>query len=159
MYRKIILTALILAFISALLAAQNNTGTLGITFSGIRSNVGHIAIGLFGEEKSWPDSPAMELQFSKEKMSRSGKLKVEVKELPAGTYAIALLDDKNDNLEMNMFLGIPLEGFGFSNNPAIQLKEPPFDECSFEFDGTLGHIDIALKYIGKGHKNKKHQSR
>jgi len=35
-----------------------------------------------------------------------------VEDLPYGTYAVSVLDDANSNLEMDMFLGIPKEGWG-----------------------------------------------
>ena len=160
MIRKLFLLAFILAFISIPLTAQMFTGTLGVTFTGIRNPDGHIAIGLFGKAENWPYKPFLELQFSKEQMNKNGTLTAEVKDLPAGTYAIALLDDENDNLEMDMFLGIPNEGFGFSNNPPLQLSEPPFDDCCFNFDGISGQLGIDLRYIGKsGKKKKKGKSR
>ncbi len=52
--------------------------------------------------------------------------------LKPGWYAILLFHDSNNNGEFDMFLGIPKERFGFSNNvrPGI-TGTPAFDETKF----------------------------
>ena len=44
---------------------------------------------------------------------------------PQGSYAVALFHDENDSghMETNL-LGIPTEGYGFSNNPTLYLGPP-----------------------------------
>ena len=64
--------------------------------------------------------------------------------------AISVLDDENSNLEMDMVLGIPKEGWGFSMNPPVKLSAPKFRECAFLVDKPYHQITIDLRYAGKG---------
>ena len=74
---------------------------------------------------------------------------VQVKDLPYGTYAVSVLDDENSNLDMDNFLGIPKEGYGFSNDAEVKISPPKFEECSFVIDQPLKKISIEIRYMGK----------
>jgi uncharacterized protein (DUF2141 family) len=51
-----------------------------------------------------------------------------------GTYAVGVIHDENDNGKRDSnFFGIPIEGFGFSNNSAT-MRKPLFDEA---------HVDVS----------------
>jgi uncharacterized protein (DUF2141 family) len=52
--------------------------------------------------------------------------------VPAGRYALAVYHDENQNgiLDANE-IGIPREGYGFSNNPKIPGR-PKFEQAAFE---------------------------
>lgn len=65
-------------------------------------------------------------------------------DLPAGDYAIKLYQDENENglLDKN-FIGIPTEGYGFSNNGGA-MGQPDFKDAKFSVsDKTL--ITIHLR--------------
>lgn len=70
-----------------------------------------------------------------------------ITDLPKGTYAIALFHDKNSNAVLDKNGIIPVERFGFSNNPAIRFGAPSFDDCSFLFEGATIELGIGLKYL------------
>ena len=58
---------------------------------------------------------------------------VTFEDLPYGTYAITILHDENGNLKVDAnFLGIPKEGYGFSNNARNLFRAPKFEEAKFE---------------------------
>jgi len=127
-----------------------DTGTLEIRFTGLRSEKGSMAIGINTSEKGWPRKAEIELNWKKENL-KDGVFVVQASDLPFGTMAISVLDDENGNLDMDMTLGIPREGFGFSNDAAIRgLSAPKFEACSFQFDRSGQQIAIALRYMGKG---------
>jgi len=68
--------------------------------------------------------------------------------LPPGTYAIAVHHDENDNRKFDTnFLGIPLEGYGASNNHTPAPRAPSWQESKFtlEREKTL-ELSIALRY-------------
>ena len=57
-------------------------------------------------------------------------------EIPAGTYAISLFVDSNENQEFDTnFLGLPTEQYGFSNNAMGTFGPPKFEPASFILDG------------------------
>lgn len=53
-------------------------------------------------------------------------------DLPAGQYAVKLMHDANDNGKLDRnFIGIPSEGYGFSNN-AGEFGPASFAEAAFD---------------------------
>jgi len=80
---------------------------------------------------------------------KDGKMTVKVEGLKYGTYAVSMLDDENSNLEMDNFMGMPKEGFGFSNDARVRMSPPKFEECSFEIDEPCKRITIEVRYMSK----------
>lgn len=68
-------------------------------------------------------------------------------ELIPGVYAAAIYHDENDNdvLDTN-FIGIPKEGYGFSNNPKLFLGAPSFEEAGFIVGDATPVIKINMTY-------------
>mgnify|MGYP001396084469 FL=1 len=66
-------------------------------------------------------------------------IEIPCKGIPAGTYAISLFQDENENgkLDTGAF-GRPLEKFGFSNDAEGVLGAPSFEKCfELERDTTM----------------------
>jgi len=137
------------AGMTALSAQSPPTGRLEIRFTGIRDGKGLIAIGVNRSPEGWPRKPHLEFNWEKGKLV-NGIFTATIRDLPYGTYAVSVLDDENSNLEMDMVLGIPKEGWGFSMNPPFKLSAPGFEDCSFELSEPLQKITIDLRYAGKG---------
>lgn len=63
------------------------------------------------------------------------------------TYGLALYHDENANGKIDRNgLGIPKEGFGFSNNPRIFLSAPSLAKVRFTVTGGGSHTRIKMKY-------------
>jgi uncharacterized protein (DUF2141 family) len=107
-----------------------------------------MAIGINESPEGWPRQPDREYNWKKTHI-KSGSMTVELRHLPFGTYAISVLDDENSNLDMDNLLGIPKEGFGFSNNAKVGMSPPKFEECAFVVDQSLKKISIEIKYMKK----------
>lgn len=70
---------------------------------------------VFDDEDSYK-SEQTPLVAGRSKVTASS-LKLTLHELPAGEYAVKLFHDANDNGEMDTnLIGLPQEGYGFSNN-------------------------------------------
>lgn len=55
--------------------------------------------------------------------------------LPIRAYSIAIFHDKNADGDCNRnFLGVPIEGYGFSNNIKPIFSAPKFDQTKFELE-------------------------
>ncbi|MFQ5624920.1 MAG: DUF2141 domain-containing protein, partial [Paracoccaceae bacterium] len=68
-------------------------------------------------------------------------------DLKPGTYAIAVYHDENENRELDRgFLGIPLEGFGFSNDSFIGFGAPDFADAAVTVPGKGTRITIHMIY-------------
>lgn len=64
-----------------------------------------------------------------------------------GNYAVALYHDENDNGHLDTtFIGLPSEGYGFSNNPKLMLSPPSFDRVRVAAVIGDNLIPIRLTY-------------
>lgn len=64
-----------------------------------------------------------------------------------GAYGLALYHDENAKGKIDRNgLGIPKEGFGFSNNPRIFLSAPSFAKVRFVVKGGGSSTRIRMKY-------------
>ena len=122
---------------------------LEIEVSNIRNNNGHILFSLFKTSEQFPRNPPKELSnliIQKTNMSNRS-LKHSINSLKPGFYALALLDDENKSGDLESTkIGIPLEGFGFSNNIKPFLSPPPFRKCVFEVKPGKNSIKIEVQY-------------
>lgn len=71
-----------------------------------------------------------------------------IKKLDFGRYSFTVFHDENDNdkLDLDLF-DIPLEGFGYSNNPKVKNRKPTFKESSFEFNQKEQRLVVDMKYL------------
>ena len=124
------------------------TQNVKVVIEGIRSSEGKIVIGVYKDELSFKeDNPFIRKMYGKLNMS-DGKMKVNLS-LEPDTYGLALLDDENDDDVMNFnFLGIPKEGFGFSDYYHTNLSRPRFHKFSFVVEDNRERIVVCrIKYM------------
>jgi len=78
---------------------------------------------------------------------RKTQARCDFEDVPPGTYALAVIHDENMNgkLETN-WLGIPKEGYGFSNDAKGILGAPSFAAASFRYDGRSLDLTMSLHY-------------
>ena len=67
--------------------------------------------------------------------------------MPGDEDAIAVIhdEDMNGKLETNL-LGIPTEGYGFSNDAKSLVGVPSFSDASFLYDGRNLDLTMSLHY-------------
>lgn len=120
------------------------SATINVEVSDMKNEKGSLVIGLYNIEKSFP----IKTQEYKSLILDSNvtTIKCKFKNIPNGTYAIALFHDENSNEIMDKnFLGIPTEGYSFSNNAKALFSAPSFDEAKFELNETT-IIKIEMDY-------------
>lgn len=141
--RLIILLCLLL-----LNASDLCSQTVEVTVTGIRSDKGQIAIGLFLDDESFRREAAfLELQFPKKNI-RDGVMAVSFS-LEPGVYGLTLLDDEDNNQLMQYnFLGLPKEGFGFSGYYHTGITRPKFEDFRFTVvQDQEVKITVRMKYF------------
>ena len=143
-----ILIFLVLCAGIPLMAQSDSIATLEIELTGIRSCEGQIAINISSLPKGFPHDAGLEIQFSKDQM-KDEVLTVQIEEVPYGIYAVSVMDDLNCDMEMEMFLGFPKEGYGFSLNAKFKLRAPKFKDCSFQLNQPHQKITIHMSYPRK----------
>jgi len=123
--KRIAILIISLILISNSAVSQFN---LTIEISGIKNNTGKIMLQLFDENEKVIKQDAGEI---KEKASL---FSIQIPK--PGKYAVRYFHDENLNGEMDTnLIGIPKEGYGFSNNASGKFGPPPFKEWLFEITG------------------------
>ncbi len=117
------------------------TGKLTVKITGVRNTEGNIRLALRSSENTIVDSKVVEID------PKTLTAEAVFDNLAAGTYGVAVIHDenKNEKLDFNE-MGMPLEGYGHSNNPSRRQGPPNFDETTFLFATPGSSIEIALIY-------------
>ena len=123
------------------------TGTckLVVHVDGFRNHKGNAGITVFTSPDGWPENNDKAFTHAGHPFT-GDKATLEL-QLPPGRYALAVLHDVNSNhkLDRNM-LGWPKEGFGFSNNPKVNLSAPSFDTAAMQVSCPVTETTIHLIY-------------
>lgn len=67
--------------------------------------------------------------------------------VPSGAYALLIVHDENGNGKLDMMMGIPREGFGFSNNPAMKPRAPKWEEIRFTMPASALKQQVRIRYV------------
>jgi uncharacterized protein (DUF2141 family) len=147
--RFMCLTAAI-SLTSATMMSQSvaaNGNRLTVVIDGLKNMKGNVCLSLFSQAEGFPNRAdrAAALQCVAAGNLADG---VTFEGLSPGNYAIAVFHDANTDGKLNTgVFGIPKEGFGFSQNPSIQIRAPRFNEAAFALSSTPAQIQIQLKYL------------
>lgn len=128
------------------LAASNSAcaAELAITVEGIRSAKGDIRLSIYVSPAEWPDRSTRDHDQVQPAKLGSQTFKFEV---PPGTYAAAGFHDENGNGKFDQTLiGLPEEGYMFSNNVRPILSTPSFASASVTVPPEGKAISIVVKY-------------
>jgi uncharacterized protein (DUF2141 family) len=121
-------------------------GDLQVQVSGLRSTKGTVHLCL-------SPSPARFLQCKDDPaaVSRSipaaGAGRLDLGAVKAGTWALLVVHDENRNGRLDMMMGIPREGFGFSNNPAVKPRPPRWEEIRFTVPQSASVQQVRIRYV------------
>jgi uncharacterized protein (DUF2141 family) len=135
------ISVLVFLFLFSKLSAQ----TITINFQNIDvKKGGYLYISLFNSEKGYPYLDkvfkTMYVPVSKQEMS------VTFENIQPGTYAINVFHDENSNKRMDTnFIRMPVEGYGFSNNPKF-FGPPTFNKTKFAFNNKVLILNIRMNY-------------
>jgi len=135
--------------ISALIASASvaamplaRAGELTVTISDIRNAKGSIMVSVVSTDAAWNNQ---EKPVAARKIAAADKEVVLKFDLPAGDYAVQVMHDENENGKLDTnFMGMPIEGYGFSNNPQV-MRRAHFDEAKFALGATAASIIVRLR--------------
>ena len=116
-----------------------------VTIKHLRNRKGLLIFGVFDQSAGFPnvekksvywevrDAGAPDLTFTAT--------------LPPGRYAASVLHDENRSGDMDRgFGGLPLEGYGVTNNPKPKLRAATFKEATFTLPAEGQQLTISLQY-------------
>ncbi|MDZ8065426.1 MAG: DUF2141 domain-containing protein [Nostoc sp. DedQUE08] len=128
-------------------AKANFNGKLTVEIDGLKNEQGQVCASIFASSEGFPSDGDRGLQKQCTKITEN-PLPLTFNNLKAGSYAVAVFHDQNNDRTLNTNLfGIPREGFGFSSNPEIRTRAPKFNEAAFLVAGPDTSIHIQLKYF------------
>ena len=102
---------------------DKSKGSIEIIVNGIKSTNGQINVALYNTSATFN---IIEKAYFKQTYIIKGKsIIITIPNVSVGEYAISLFHDVNKNLQIDKnMLGIPKEGFAFSNNATANLAHP-----------------------------------
>lgn len=139
----------VLAFsgLPAIARAQSPCPGMHVKVLNIRNSTGGVACALFESPEGFPREflvYATNIMIIK---IRESQARCDFEDIPAGTYALAVIHDENVNGKLDVnWLGVPKEGYGFSNDAKGFLGAPSFSAASFPYDGQALNLVISLNY-------------
>lgn len=135
--------AITLLMLTIGLSAQTNGGknSVTVTIENVKNTDGILMVTLFSKEADWLKRG----DLKKVKISKEGTVKVTFENVSNGIYAVSVIHDENNNLDLdsNSF-GIPNEPYGFSNNARGMFGPPSFEESQFNVSGDTS-ISLRVK--------------
>jgi len=112
----------------------------------VRNADGVIRVALFADEESYEavDRAAALMAPA----AAQGTVQGSICSLPPGQYALSVFHDENENSVLDAGrLGIPKEGYGFSQGARGRTGPPPFKKVAFSLPAGGDHLEeIKLLY-------------
>lgn len=127
------------------LAVNNivNAASINITVTNLKNVKGVVRIGIINKAADFPYDA-----FTGKKIPINGNsVNVKFTGLAPGEYAISVHHDENcnDKLDKNV-LGVPLEGYCFSNNVKALVAPPKFKYAKFILDKSFSQT-LKMMYL------------
>ena len=135
------------ATLPGLVVAQSACPGIHVTILNIKNSTGTVACALFESADGFPtDYLHMATNVMVIKI-RKDQARCDFEDIPPGTYAMAVIHDENMNGKLDTdWLGIPTEGYGFSNDAKGGVGAPPFSAASFRYNGQNLDLTMSLHY-------------
>jgi|ERR1700693_3337327 len=146
--RFVILCAvLVFANGSAIAFAESSCPGIHVKVLNIRDSDGTVDCALFESPVGFPAKFLFSATNVMVIKVRKTQARCDFEDIPPGTYALAVIHDENMNgkLDTNL-VGVPTEGYGFSNNATALLHPPSFSDASFQYDGRNMELTISMHY-------------
>jgi uncharacterized protein (DUF2141 family) len=127
-------------------ACDGASSAIDVHVHGLRSDRGYVMFVLYGDK---PEEFLVKGKkiFKQRFAANQGTVEFCVILSKPGIYAATAYHDENGNgkLDKNR-VGLPIEGFGVSNNPTTFLTPPSHDQAAFTVSRGHTRVDIEIKY-------------
>jgi len=113
--------------------------SLTVKISGMENNKGKVIVALLDKNK--------EDVADQSSVITNSTCSVTFRDVKHGQYAIQFFHDENENEKLDTnILGIPKEGFGFSNDAMGKFGPKDFSEWLFDFSGDT-ILKMKIQYM------------
>ena len=118
---------------------------LALALEGIRSDSGRVMIAVFDRADAF--RARTDAIATVRIRARRGRLMLSLGGLPPARYAVSVFHDENGDgaLDTNL-LGIPTEGYGFSNRARGTMGPPSFAEAAVHLGEDRRAVSVRLTY-------------
>ena len=138
---------LMLLNVAAIAFAQSPCPGIHVDILNIRNSTGTVACALFESPEGFPYEYLRSATNVMVIKIRKAQARCDFEDVPPGTYAMAVVHDENMNGKLDTnWLGLPTEGYGFSNDAKAVLSAPSFADASFTYDGRSIDLTMTLHY-------------
>lgn len=140
--------ALGFAHLPAIALAENSCPGIHVNILNIANSTGKVACALFESPEGFPKEFLQSATNIAMLEIRETRARCHFLDIPPGTYALAVIHDENlDGKLATNWLGIPKEGYGFSNKAKVSFAgAPSFEDASFAYDGQDLEMTLRLNY-------------
>lgn len=137
---------LLIAPLLLLLAAARGPGAdLEISIEKLRNLKGELHFCLTREPAHFPDCKRDPKAVTRSAPATAGRIRITG--LAPGGYALAIFHDENRNRKLDMLIGIPREGFGFSRNPVVRFGAPKFRQVRIDLPTGFTRQTVRMQYV------------
>ena len=134
------------ALFATVVIAPVYASELTVQMVGLENTEGAVLYAVFDEAKAFPAKVERAVASGYVELAHANDLTLHIP-LKPGRYPIALVHDQNLNgrLDLGAF-DIPVEGFGFSNNPDSSRGAPSFKDSAINFTDATQSVEISISY-------------
>ncbi len=140
-------TVLVFANLPAVTFAQSSCPGIHVRILDIRNSAGAVACALFKTSEGFPTEflrSATNIIMTKVQDTQA---RCDFVDIPPGTYSLAVIHDENMDGKLGTNgIGIPTEGYGFSNGASALMGAPSFEAARFPYEGRSLELTISLGY-------------
>ncbi|SFV55444.1 hypothetical protein MNB_SUP05-5-361 [hydrothermal vent metagenome] len=141
------ITTKIILLILSILSTLTYSADIEIIIENIQPISGNLSVAIDTSNTFSKDNKSDSIFSVRQKVSKSNH-KIVINNVKAGTYAISILHDENNNHKLDTnFFGIPYEGYGFSNNIIGYFGKPNFKEVSFNINKDTIKKTFNIKLV------------
>ena len=138
---------LVLTHLPTVVFAQTSCPGIHVKILNIRNSTGTVDCALFESPQGFPTEVLRSATNVMVIKIRHTQARCDFEDIPPGKYALAVIHDENMNGKLDTTeLGIPTEGYGFSNDVKGLFGAPAFSAASFAYDGRNLDLTISLQY-------------
>ena len=120
---------------------------LAVEVQGVRSGAGHLFVAVQTPDAASKFPYAEKVFAGTHQLAHEGTMRFAFHGLPVGRYAVSAFHDENGNGELDIGgAGIPMEGYGFANNPPSQFGPPSFKAAAVTISGAPTKVMMTLTY-------------
>ncbi|KGJ95708.1 DUF2141 domain-containing protein [Thalassotalea sp. ND16A] len=131
-------TLLFATITSLLLTTTTYAGEVEFNIDGVNDDSSKLYVQIFKGEENYQNGNAESATITK---AKNGKASISFKNLDKGDYALRFFHDQNNNgkLETNLF-GMPVEGYGFSNNAKPNFGPVSYQQIKFSVSDDVSKV-------------------